>query len=161
AKRQLNTQDAVLVGGGGLLGLDVAGELDDAAELARGKLDLLVGAAVDVADRALAADHQGAAADLDVDRVELDAGEVGLDHGAPRLAAVVDVDAGRVAGRLTLGRVRPDVPEELVHLAPDQREIGERITLLLHWQKRSGRARAAQTSKTSPSAATLISPSNS
>ena len=62
ARRQLHPEDPVLVGGLRLLGVDVDGELDDAPEGAGGKLDLLVGPALGLADRPLAADHEGPAA---------------------------------------------------------------------------------------------------
>ena len=81
------------------IGVDVDLELDDAAEGAGRDLDLLVDAALGLLDRPFADDRQLAAADLDPDLVELDPGEVDLDHRPLRLAAVVDVDVGREAGR--------------------------------------------------------------
>src|SRR3954449_13633962 len=57
-RRQLDPENAVLVGGLGLLGVDVDRELDDAAKRPGGKLDLLVGPALRVANGTLAADHQ-------------------------------------------------------------------------------------------------------
>ena len=59
AQRQLDPQDAVLVGRLGAVGVDVGLELDDAAERARRDLDLLVDAALGLLDRPLADDRQG------------------------------------------------------------------------------------------------------
>ena len=92
--RQLDAQDAVLVGRACLIGHDVGAELYLAPERALLDLDLLVHAAFRVVWLALTRDHQHPAADLEVHVVQPDAGEVGADHGFGRVAAVVDVDAG-------------------------------------------------------------------
>ena len=97
AQRQLDPQHAVLVGGLGALGVDLDLELDDAAEGAGGDLDLLVDAALGLLHRPFADDRQVAAADLDPDLAQVDAGEVDLDDRPLRIAAVVDVDVGREA----------------------------------------------------------------
>src|SRR5262249_4230469 len=64
--RQLDPEDPVLVGCLRLLGAHVHGELDDSAEGPGRELDLLVGAPLCLTDRPLAADHERAAADLEV-----------------------------------------------------------------------------------------------
>src|SRR4051812_6395200 len=99
AQRQLDPEHAVLVGGLGAIGVDVHLELDDAAEGAGWDLDLLVDTALRLLDLAFADDCELAAAHLDPNLVEADPGEVDLDHGTLRLAAVVDVDVWREARR--------------------------------------------------------------
>ena len=97
AQRQLDPQHPVLVGRLGPLGVDVDLQLDDAAERARGNLDLLVDPPLGLLHRPLADDRQLPPADLDPDLVELDPGQIDLDHRPLRIAAVVDVDVRRKA----------------------------------------------------------------
>ena len=137
AGRQLHPEDPVLVGGLSLLGVDVDGELDHAPEGAGGKLDLLVGPALGVADRALAADHERPPRHLEVDRVQLDPRQLDLDDRLLRgvLAAVVDVDAGherRDLAALAVAGLVPEVAEQLVHLPAHPGEVREWIALAGH-----------------------------
>src|SRR4029077_8176056 len=138
-RRQLDPEDAVLVGGLSLLGVDVHRELDDAPERARGELDLLIGPALRVAHRALAADHQSSASHLEIDGLELDAGQLDLDHRLLGciLTAVVDVDPGnedRDLAALAVAGLVPEVTEKLVHLPPHPSEVRERVALAAHRQ---------------------------
>src|SRR5215208_2277072 len=136
-RRQLDPEYAVLVGGLGLLGVDVHRELDDAPERPGGKLDLLIGPPLRVANRALAADHQRPASNLEIDGLELDARKLDLDHRLLRstLAAVVDVDAGdegRDLAALAIAGLVPEVAEELIHLSPHPGEVREGVPLAAH-----------------------------
>ena len=121
----------VLVGRLGALGVDLDLQLDDAPERAGGDLDLLVDAALGLLHLPLADDRQLAAADLDPDLVELDPGEVDLDHRPLRVAAVVDVDVGREAAGAAahVAGAAPVDAEHLVHLAPHAGEIREQVAL--------------------------------
>ena len=97
-----------------------------------GNLHLLVDAALGLLHRPFADDRQLAPADLDPDRVELDPGEVDLDHRPLRIAAVVDVDVGREAGAAAahVGGPAPGVAtEDLIDLAPHAGKVGEDIAL--------------------------------
>src|SRR5262249_58697186 len=94
-----------------------------------GELDRRVGAPLRVPDRALAADDEGAAPDLEVHGLELDPGQLDLDDGLlrSRLPAVVDVDArherGRLAALAVAGLV-PEVAQQLIHLPTHAGEVG-------------------------------------
>src|SRR3954452_2914799 len=136
-RRQLDPEDAVLICGLGVLGVDVHRELDDAPERSGGKLDLLVGASLRIADGTLTADHQRPASHLQVHGLQLDAGQLDLDHRLPRcvLAAVVDVharDEGGDRAPLAIAGLIPEVAEELVHLPPHPGEVREWISLAAH-----------------------------
>ena len=136
AKRQLDPQDAVLVGGLRLLGDHVGVQLDDAPERPRLDLDLLVDAALGLLHRALAADHQLAARRSRGRCVSrLTPGELDLDDRPRWLAAVVDVDARREA-RLRAPRppaaLAPDVAEQLVHLAAHALEVDQQVSVAGH-----------------------------
>ena len=128
-ERQLDSQDAVLVGGPCALGVDVGAELDLAHEGTVLDLDLLVDAALGVARPALAADDERAPPHLQADVVDVDPGEIGLDDRLRGLAAVVDVDARAEPGPLARGEpgARPDVAEQLVDLAAHALEVGEQV----------------------------------
>ena len=131
--RQLHPQDPVLVGGAGLVGDHVGAELDLAPEGALLDLELLVDAALGVVRLALAGDHEHAPADLEIDVVERDAGEVDPDHRLGRVTAVVDVDAGAEGAPVRRKpRAGPDVAEQLVDLAPHALEVGEGISRWRH-----------------------------
>src|SRR5215218_8134782 len=135
AQRQLDAQDAVLVGGPGLLRDRVGVQLDDAPEAARLDLDLLVHAPLRLLDRARAADQQVAPDDLQPDAVEPDAGQVGLHDRLRWVSAVVDVHARREPGLAAPTEpppLAPDVPEQLVHLAPHALEIDQQVPLACH-----------------------------
>ncbi len=130
-ERQLDAQDAVVVGGLGLVGGDVGAELDRAPERPVLDLDLLVDAALGLVQRAPAAgDDQLASADLQVDLADVDPGQLGGDDRPRRIADVGDVDARREAGA-AMGRERAveDAAEQLVHLAAHALEVGEDVAL--------------------------------
>src|SRR5262245_56555041 len=78
AGRQLHPENPALVSCLRVLGIDVNGELDDAAERPRGKLDLLVGPPLGFADWTLTADHEAPSSHLEVDGIQLDPGQLHL-----------------------------------------------------------------------------------
>jgi hypothetical protein len=93
-QRQLDGQDAVLVGRGGRVGVDVGPERDDAPERPVLDLELLVDGILRRRRVVLTVtrQHELAAGDLELDRVGVDPREVGAHDRARRVADVVDVD---------------------------------------------------------------------
>ena len=116
-ERQLDAQHPVAVGGARRVGDDVGAERDHAPEGPEVDLELLVDAALGVGRPAVAGEDELAAVDLQRELVGVDAGQLGLDDGARRIALVEDVDrrarSRRVCaepgrcGRRRLRRARP------------------------------------------------------
>mgnify|MGYP003391280763 CR=1 FL=1 len=131
SQRKVHAEDAVLVGGGRGVRVDVDLELDHVPERPGRDLDLLVDAALGLLDRALADDGQAATADLDADRRKVDPGEVTFDDGLLRLAAVIDIDVRGETGSAT-GHVAgpaPRVAEHLVHFPAHPCEVGKKVAI--------------------------------
>ena len=82
----------------------------------------------------MAGDDELAALDLQLDLVGVDAGELGVDDRARRVALVEDVDGRREAAAAARREARAveDVAEQLVHLAPHPLEVGEEVALRSH-----------------------------
>ena len=128
-QRQLDAEHAVLVAGPGLLGAHVGGQLHDPAKAAALDLDLLVDLAL-LGRAAPAGEDQLASLDLEVQRVDLDARELGGDDRARRIGRVGDVDGGREAASAPgQAAAFEDVSEQLVHLPPHAVEVGEDVAL--------------------------------
>ena len=87
----------------GRVGVDVGAERDDAAERPVLDLDLLVEPALGPRRQAPADEQQLAPADLDLDLVGVDAGELGVDDRPRRVVDVEDVDRGENAARRRCG----------------------------------------------------------
>src|SRR4051794_14076069 len=75
AERDLDPEDAVVVGRRRLLGLHIRAQLDHALERAVRDLDLLIEPVLGLLGAPLARDHQLAAADLERDVVGIDTGD--------------------------------------------------------------------------------------
>ena len=133
-ERQLDAQHPVAVGGARRIGDDVGAELDHAPEGPEVDLELLVDAALGVGRPAVAGEHELAAVDLQRELVGVDAGQLGLDDRARRIALVEDVDRRGEAAALARSQAGAveDVAEELVHLAAHALEVGEQVPLGRH-----------------------------
>ena len=130
-QRQLDGQDAVLVGGVGGVGVDLRAERDDAPERPALDLELLVDAVVGRRlGLAVAGEDELAAADLQLDCVRVDPGEVGADDRPRRIARVVDVDGGREAAA-------PARREAAIETSPNSSSISRRIRSKLAKRSRS------------------------
>src|SRR6185295_14875018 len=86
-------------------------------------------------NRALTPDHQLAADNLQVDRLEPDSCQLGLDDGLRRIAAVVDVYARGEPGLVPAGEpaaLAPDIAEQLIHLATHALEVDQQVSVSCH-----------------------------
>ena len=109
-------------------------ERDHAAEGPEVDLELLVDAALGVGRPAVPGEDQLAPVDLQGELVGVDAGQLGLDDGARRIALVEDVDRRREAAALARSQAGAveDVAEELVHLTSHSLEVREQVALRGH-----------------------------
>ena len=110
-------------------------EMLPSPEGTRFDLDLLVDPALRLLHRALAADHELSPDDLEADGVEAYPCQLGLDHRPRRLAAVVDVHAGREPGLRSARQptpLAPNVAEQLVHLPAHALEVDQQTAISWH-----------------------------
>src|SRR5690242_6371350 len=131
-ERDVDPQDAVVVGGLRARRVHVRAQLDHPPERPLLDLYLLVEAALGVLRGALAADQQLAPADLEAHIVDVHTRQVHVDHGLRRIAAVVHVHPRGEAPARHEAAALEHVAEQLVDLAPHPLEVGEGVVAKGH-----------------------------